>query len=314
MNALPLPLFRLLPLLAATLAAPLLLGGCFDRGAPGFSQARAQAPASAAGPRDVAVARGKVEVQGGLLDVAAPQDGLVDVVTVAEGAVVKRGQVLVRLSADGAANDVGLAQAELDLVRAREKAAASRLPAARKLARRLAEAAQAGATDQQRADEALQAQHDLETGLTVAKAEVGVAQQKLKQVQHLASRRTVAAAQDGTVVRLYAQPGLRVSAQGKPLLVLMPARPLVVRAELNERFVSAVKTGMKARVSVDTDGAQGRADLPAHVVRISPLYGASRLDDETALRTNVRVVDCYLEFDRAPELRVGQDVRVNFHE
>ncbi len=311
MNA---PLIRPLLPCVATLLAACALSGCLDRSMPGLPQARAQAPASAAGPRDVAVARGKVEVQGGLLDVMAPQDGTVETVQVAEGSAVKRGQVLVKLSAEGAANEVGLAQAEMELAQAREKAAAAKLPGSRKLARRLADAAQAGATDQQRADEAQQAQRDAEAGAAVAKAEVHVAQQKLKQAQYAAGRRTIGAAQDGTVVRLYAQPGLRVGAQGKPLLVLMPARPLVVRAELNERFVAAVKPGMKASVSVDTDGPQGRVELPARVVRISPLYGASRLEDETALRTNVRVVDCYLEFDRAPELRVGQDVRVNFHE
>jgi len=70
------------------------------------------------------------------------------------------------------------------------------------------------------------------------------------------------------------------------------------------------------RISVETDTPNGgRSELPqARVTRISPLYGASRLDDETALRSNVRVVDCFLEFDQAPDLRVGQDVRVSFHE
>lgn len=298
------------------LSASLLLAACPDRTA---TAPPASAPASAAapGPRDVAMARGKVEVQGGLLEVMAQLDGIVESVAVQEGDRVKQGQVLLRLAPDAAATDAGLAKAELQLAQARRAAAQARLPAARRLASRLGEAAQAGAAEPQRADEARQAQRDAEAAVAVAGAEVAVARQRLRQVQALARRQTVAAAQDGTVVRLQVQPGARVSAQGgKALLVLMPQRPLVVRAELNERYVAAVKPGMWARISVETDSPNGgRSELPqARVTRISPLYGASRLDDETALRGNVRVVDCFLEFDQAPDLRVGQDVRVSFHE
>ena len=302
---------------AAMLAGIAMLGACNERNTPALPQAHAQTQPAATAPRDLAIARGKIEVQGGLLEVMAPVDGTVEAVVAQEGSAVKRGQVLLRLAPEAVAIDLALAQAELQLVQARRHAAKARLPAAQRLANRLAEAARAGAADQQRADEAQQAQRDSEASVAVATAEVAVARQKLRQAQLLASRQTILAAQDGSIVKVYVQAGARVAAQsGKPMLVLMPNRPLVVRAELNERFVATVKPGMLASISVDSDTTNGgRSALPqARVVRVSPLYGASRLDDETALRSNIRVVDCFLEFDRAPELRVGQDVRVNFHE
>ena len=107
----------------------------------------------------------------------------------------------------------------------------------------------------------------------------------------------------------------------KPLLTLLPARALRLRAEVNEAFIGRIKLGMRARIRLDGDaldaatGARADAALPAaRVVRVSPLFGASRLDDEAAARGSVRVVDCFLEFDRPPPLRIGQTLRVEFHD
>ena len=52
------------------------------------------APASPAAPTYAAVASGRVDVEGGLLQLAAPRDGAVARVNVHEGDVVRRGQVL----------------------------------------------------------------------------------------------------------------------------------------------------------------------------------------------------------------------------
>ncbi len=314
------PRARLAGLSLAALA--LCLAGCNDSAGGPRGQAIAQARAGqiqADPAQQVAVARGKIEVQGGLLEIAAPQDGTVEAVAVQEGAEVRRGQPLFALASEAARIDVAVAEADLKLARARQQAQAARLPAARQLAQRLAEAARAGAADPQRTDEAAQARRDIESAVAVAQAEVAVAREKLAQARYQAARQTVRAPQDATVVKVNLQPGSRVLAQGgRAALVLLPHRPLVVRAELNETFLAAVRPGMRATVATESDppvGSKARTPLPsARVVRISPVYGASRLDDEAQLRTSVRVVDCYLEFDRTPDVRVGQDVRVSFHD
>ena len=97
--------------------------------------------------------------------------------------------------------------------------------------------------------------------------------------------------------------------------MLLPKRPFIVRAEVNESFVTAIREGMKALVTVDADGSAARQEFPAAtVLRISPVYGAAKLQDD-AQRGPVRVVECVLAFDQPPaNVKVGQNVRVSFHE
>lgn len=299
---------------AVYLGVAVMLSACGENA----SKARASATmAAASAPAAIiAVARGRIEVQGGLLDLMAPQDGVVDSVAVQEGASVKRGQLLLQLASDQSRLDQAMAQAELKLARARQQAQVDRLPALRHTAERMAEAVVAQAVDEQRSDDAQQALRVLESGMKVAEAETALAEQKVSQLQSLAHRLTVVAPQDASVVRMNVQPGGRVAAQGgKPLMVLLPTKALQLRAEVNETFVPLITVGMRASVHLDGDApGAGRTGLPgARVVRISPLFGSGRLDDEAQARGNVRVVDCFLEFDQAPSLRVGQAVRVEFH-
>ena len=299
----------LLAVLACTLAA-----GCSD-GTPQRNVAAATAHA-ANSPAPVAIARGKVEVQGGMLDVMTQQDGVIEELHVHEGDVVKRGQELLRLDAGPARQDLKLAEAELKLAQARQAGQAARLPAARQLAQRMAEAVRAGATEQHRADEALVAQHDIETAQRVAEAETAVARQRVAVAQARIDRQVLRAAQDGTVVRLQVQLGSQVTQQAnRPLMVLLPQRPLQVRAELNESLAGNVKPGMKAIVTIDGAAPQGATTgLAARVLRLGQVVGAGRLGEEAAVRSDLRVVECLLEFEQAPALRVGQEVRVNFYD
>lgn len=305
----------------ASLLVALLLAACGGNDTP-MAAAHAQAQA-ASGPRSIAIARGKIEVQGGLIELAAPADGLVESVTVSEGDTVKKGQPLVRLEADTARADTTVFEAELKAAQARQQAQSVRLPAARQYAARLAEAAAAGGTDRQRADDAQQVAREIEAAAAVAAADVQVAAGKLAQSRALLSRLVLAAPVDATVVRLSVHAGTRVDAQsGHSLLVLLPNRPLMVRAELNESFASAVRPGMVAEVTLDSTAGAAAAARQAKVVRLAPLVGATRLEDDGASRAGQRVVDCFLVFEQAPAAgangsvawRVGQNVRVNFHE
>ncbi|MCZ2497348.1 HlyD family efflux transporter periplasmic adaptor subunit [Xylophilus sp. Kf1] len=310
---------------AAPWLAALLLVACGGNDAPPTG-AQAQAPAQAAasaGPRSIAIARGKIEVQGGLIELAAPADGLVESVAVAEGDSVRKGQPLVQLAADAARADGAVFEAELQAAKARQQAQAVRLPAARQYAARLAEAAAAGGIDRQRADDAQQAAREIEASAAVAAADVQVAAGKLAQSRALLSRLVLSAPVDATVVRLSVHAGTRVEAQSsRALLVLLPHRPLVVRAELNESFATAVRTGMVADVTLDSTAGAAAPVRQARVVRLAPLVGPTRLEDDGASRAGQRVVDCFLVFEQAPAAgangsaawRVGQNVRVNFHE
>ncbi len=304
----------------AALAAVLLaLAACNDRTpSPGAAAAslngsNGSAGTASAASANVAVARGRIEVKGGLVELAPLQEGLVESVTVQEGQHVKRGQVLLRLSPTASQGEVNVAQAELQLAEARTNARAQQLPALRRTAARLAEASAAGAAEPQRAEEAAQAVRTAESDVAIARAEIDVARQRLALLRSQQGRLELRAPDDGIVVRVNTQAGQRLlGSSGHPAITLLPHRPLQVRAEVNESYIAAVKTGMPATVTTDGDAAPVTLP-PARVVRMSPVLGAARLQDESQ-RGPVRVVECILEFDTPPvDARPGQTVRVAFH-
>ncbi|WP_336693296.1 HlyD family secretion protein [Delftia acidovorans] len=300
--------------LAAALAAAALLAGCGPSHEAPANAGQASAKAQQNGPAAVAVARGKIEVEGGLLDLSPAVAGVVQQLSVKEGQSVQRGQLLMRLADDTGQADLAVAESEAQLAKARQKARAARLPQLRQTLSRWQAAAREGAADAQNVDEAAQALRDAQAEIDVAAAEAQVAQRKLEQLRAQHKRQELRAPEAGTVVRLATHAGSQ-AVPGTPAVVLLPQRPLQVRAEINESFAAAVREGMQATVTLDADGAAQQQLPSARVLRISPVYGTARLQDDQQ-RGPVRVIDCVLVFDQAPaaSVRVGQNVRVQFHE
>ncbi|WP_373791184.1 HlyD family secretion protein [Delftia acidovorans] len=300
--------------LAAALAAAALLAGCGPSHDAPANAGQASAKAQQNGPASVAVARGKIEVEGGLLDLSPAVAGVVQQLSVKEGQSVQRGQLLLRLADDTGQADLVVAESEAQLAKARQKARAARLPQLKQTLSRWQAAAREGAADAQNVDEAAQALRDAQAEIDVAAAEAQVAQRKLEQLRAQHKRQELRAPEAGTVVRLATHAGSQ-AVPGTPAVVLLPQRPLQVRAEINESFAAAVREGMRATVTLDADGAAQQQLPSARVLRISPVYGTARLQDDQQ-RGPVRVIECVLVFEQAPAaaVRVGQNVRVQFHE
>lgn len=300
--------------LAAALAAAALLAGCGPSHDAPANAGQASAKAQQNGPAAVAVARGKIEVEGGLLDLSPAVAGVVQQLSVKEGQSVQRGQLLLRLADDTGQADLAVAESEAQLAKARQKARAARLPQLKQTLSRWQAAAREGAADAQNVDEAAQALRDAQAEIDVAAAEAQVAQRKLEQLRAQHKRQELRAPEAGTVVRLATHAGSQ-AVPGTPAVVLLPQRPLQVRAEINESFAPAVREGMRATVTLDADGAAQQQLPSARVLRISPIYGTARLQDDQQ-RGPVRVIECVLVFEQAPAaaVRVGQNVRVQFHE
>lgn len=300
--------------LAAALAAAALLAGCGPSHDAPANAGQASAKAQQNGPAAVAMARGKIEVEGGLLDLSPAVAGVVQQLSVKEGQSVQRGQLLLRLADDTGQADLAVAESEAQLAKARQKARAARLPQLKQTLSRWQAAAREGAADAQNVDEAAQALRDAQAEIDVAAAEAQVAQRKLEQLRAQHKRQELRAPEAGTVVRLATHAGSQ-AVPGTPAVVLLPQRPLQVRAEVNESFAAAVREGMRATVTLDADGAAQQQLPSARVLRISPVYGTARLQDDQQ-RGPVRVIECVLVFEQAPAaaVRVGQNVRVQFHE
>jgi len=292
-------------LLALALASS-LLAACSQNDAGKNASSAAPAPAYAA------VARGRVDIEGGLLKLSMPRDGIVSDIKVHEGERVHKGQVLAVLDTKPAQLTVNGAEAELKQTQAQAELLEVRLKAAQQRATRLAAAAAAGAADGQSADDAKDAAQQLQGELDNAHAAAATAAQKLDAARYELAQRTLLAPFDGQIVERDIQPGAAVSPQGGPAFVLLPEQPRIVRAELNESFASVVHEGMQAQV-VDDSGS-GVPALSAHVQRIGTVFGPSALEEDPLIRANTRTVQCVLVFDQPPpaSLRIGQRVIVQF--
>lgn len=298
-----LPVAWLLRLGAPALSIAWLLAGC-SRPADAPT-----APSASTASKYAAVARGRIDIEGGLLTLAMPREGVLASVAVHEGDHVKRGQLLAALDAEPARLAVEAAQAQLEQAQAQSKLLGIRQIAARQRARRLAAAVAAGAGDGQSADDAREASAQLDAEQASAHAGVSMASQKLAEARYELKQRSLLAPFDADVVQVSAQPGASVSPSSGPLFTLLPNKPRIVRAELNESFVGVIRPGMHAEVVVNDDAS---TQWRAHVLRIGKVYGPATLENDPQVRANSRTVECVLAFDQPQDLRIGQRVMVRF--
>ncbi|MGY3040468.1 multidrug resistance efflux pump [Rhodanobacter sp. TND4EL1] len=285
------------------LAGATLLAGCSAADAP-------PAGTTQSASTYAAVARGRIDIEGGLLNLTMPREGILATVAVHEGEQVKQGQLLATLDTEPARLAVAGAQADLEQAQAQSKLLDIKQAAAKQRAQRLAAAVAAGAGDGQSADDAREAAAVLDADRQANRATTDIASQKLDEARYELKQRSLFAPFDAEVIRVAAQPGASVSPAAGPLFVLLPNKPRIVRAELNESFVGAIQPGMPAEIVADS--ADKHAPWQAHVLRIGQVYGPAQLENDPQVRANARTVECVLAFDQPQDLRIGQRVIVRF--
>ncbi len=294
-------------------AIPLLLSAC-GKSAPLPNAPDATRAANASAQTFVAIARGKVDVEGGLIRLASSREGVVSAVNAVDGSSVKSGDVLVALDEKPAQIALDAARADLTAANAQAQLLRAKLPAARIRAARVAEALSAGATSGQSSDDARQALAELNAEIAVADASIEMARQKVKQADYELQARSLRAPVSGHIVTTTAHVGDVVSPQSGELVELLPDKPRIIRAELNEGFVAKVQVGTAAEIA--SDAMPGKT-WRARVTRIGDVFGPSKLIESTQEATDARDVECILELDSAGSgadqpLRIGQRVQVRF--
>jgi multidrug resistance efflux pump len=297
---------RIPPRLLCTFLTIALLGGCAADDSP------LATPAHTADPAWIAIARGRIDIEGGLLRLAMPREGVISEVMAHEGDKVRKGQLLAALDSEPARLVVGAAEAEQKQAGAQIASLQARIKAAEQRSKRLAAAAAAGAGDQQSADDARESAEQLRGELSSAQAAGALAAQKLASARYELGQRSLHAPLDAEVIRRSIQVGASVSPQSGPAFILLPEQARIVRAELNDSFVNAVHVGMSAEVV--EDGGSNGARFTARVLRIGSVFGASTLEEDPLLRASARTIECVLELDAsAPSsLLIGQRVLVRF--
>lgn len=287
-----------------------VIPGCTSGSQPASTN---DATKRAAPSQYVAIARGRVDVEGGLARVVAQRDGVVSAINVQQGNEVKAGQVLAQLDPRAAQIELEAARAQVEQARAQLAQLQVKLKEARQRAPRIAEAAKAGAASGDAADDARNEVALLQAQADAAKAATDAARQHVAAAQLDVEARTLRAPVAGRVVQRDAQIGQTVSAQsGTALFTILPDRPRIVRAEVDADDADKVKPGMRAQVVRDT--GEGPA-YPARVLRVGEVLGPSTLNDDPLARAASREVECVLQLEpagSAPPLRIGQRVLVRF--
>jgi multidrug resistance efflux pump len=142
-----------------------------------------------------------------------------------------------------------------------------------------------------------------------ARALVKAKQAQLEQAEHALSQCTLKAPEAGTLLRVLVRPGeVLTEAAGQPAFMFCPDRPRIIRAEVSQEKASQVATGQSVLLE---DDANPDLHWRGKVQRVSDWYTRRRSILQDPLETqDVRTLECIIEPESAPLLRIGQKLRV----
>jgi len=154
-----------------------------------------------------AIASGKADVEGGVIQVAARTAGIVRQVYVQEGDIVRKGQVLARLEDDQPRLAAQTAAANLAQARAQIDSLNVQLHAAQREYARLQRLAPSNFVAVQELDKSKDALASAEAGLETQRAMIATASAELAQANYNLELTYIRAPANGKIVRRYANPG-----------------------------------------------------------------------------------------------------------
>ena len=256
------------------------------------------------------IANGKVDVEGGIIQVAARTAGTVDEVDVQEGDVVTKGQVLARQEDDAQRLAVQTARAGVAQAQSGEALTEVNIRTAQREYDRLAKLAPTNFVAQQKLDQAQDAIDGAKAQLEAQQAGVQTAQAQLAQAQYNEELTVIRAPMDGKIIRRYANPGAGASTLNvSDMFDLEPAIPHIIRAEIVESSIPDVHVGQDAEIVSENDPTK---TYVGKVIRIAATFGARKLlSDSQNEATDERVVEVVVSAEATPFL-IGQRVLVKF--
>lgn len=257
-----------------------------------------------------AIANGKIDIEGGIIQVAARRGGVVREVLVQEGDRVVAGQILARqeddeprLALQSANADVAQAESQMRLIQVDIRTAQREYERLEKLVATNFVAAQ-------RLDQARDAIASAQARLGSAQAAVDTARARRNQAAYNVELTVIRAPQSGRIVRRYANPGAGASTLNvSNMFDLEPDAPRIARAEIVESDIPNITPGQA--VEITPEGDPSKVYVGA-VLRRAAVFGARKLaSDDPSQRSDERVVEVVVTAGDAP-LLIGQRVLVKF--
>jgi HlyD family secretion protein len=274
------------------------------------AKAAAQAKAAPLQTPYAAIASGKADVEGGIIQIAARTAGIVRNVYVQEGDTVAKDQVLAQLEDDQPRLAAQTAQANLKLAEAQVANLQVQQRAAEREFKRLERLAPSNFVAAQELDKARDAQASAQAQIEAQQASIGAYRAQLAQAQYNLELTRIRAPADGKIVRRYAAPGAGASTLNvSDMFDLEPAAPHIVRAEIAESSLPFINVGQDAELVAEADQTKV---YRGKVIRRAVMFGARKLlSDDPSEKTDERVVEVVVSADTAPFL-IGQRVLVKF--
>ncbi|MEJ6790200.1 HlyD family efflux transporter periplasmic adaptor subunit [Brevundimonas sp. BR2-1] len=257
-----------------------------------------------------AIANGKVDIEGGIIQIAARRGGVVREVLVQEGDRVAAGQILARqeddeprLALQSANADVAQAESQLRLIQVD-------LRTAQREHDRLQQLVASNFVAASRMDAARDAIATAQARLANQQAAVQTARARRDQAAYNVELTVIRAPQSGRIVRRYANPGAGASTLNvSNMFDLEPDAPRIARAEIVESDIPNITPGQA--VEITPEGDPSKVYVGA-VLRRAAVFGARKLaSDDPSQRSDERVVEVVVTAGDAP-LLIGQRVLVKF--
>lgn len=284
--------------------ASIVLSGCRPSGA-GAQSAVPTPPSPFA-----TIANGKVDIEGGVIEVAARRFGVIKEVSVQEGDTVKKGQVLARQEDQDTVLAILSAKAAVAQAESQLPLTEVNIRTAERENERLSKLASSNSIARQQLDQAGDAVATAKAQLAIQQTAIQSARAQLAQAEYNEELTNIRAPMDGKIIRRYANPGSGASTLNvSTMFDLEPALPQIVRAEIVETAIRQVFVGQEVQIVPESDAAkvsEGR------VIRIAATFGARKLKSDSASEANdERVVEVVVSTDKTPFL-IGQRVMVKF--
>ena len=283
-------------------AALLLIAACH----PGGNK-----PAAAAPPSPYAtIANGKVDIEGGVVEVAARRPGVISEVLVQEGDFVHKGQILARQEDQDARLAVKSAKAAVVQAESQMPLMQVNLRTAQRELERFKTLVTSKLVSQQQVDQAGDSVASAQAQLGIQQSAVQTAEAQLAQADYNEDLTIIRAPMDGKIIRRYANPGAGASTlQVSDMFDLAPATRHIVRAEIVESAIPDVYVDQEVEIVPETETDKLSV---GKVMRIAPAFGARKLKSDTANEAaDERVVEVVVSADDTPYL-IGQRVLVKF--
>jgi RND family efflux transporter MFP subunit len=282
------------------------LSGCGKIGAGAVNK-----PAGTGPPSPFAtIANGKVDIEGGVIEVAARRFGVIKDVLVHEGDGVRKGQILAREEDQELILAINSARAALAQSQSQLVLSEVNVRTAQREYERLTKLSSSNAVAVQQLDQARDTVATAQAQLGMQQAAIQSARAQLAQAEYNEELTNIRAPMDGKIIRRYANPGVGASTLNvSNMFDLEPALPHIIRAEIVESAIPDVHVGQEAQIVPEIDSSKV---WTGHVIRIAATFGSRKLKSDSANEaSDERVVEVVISADDTPFL-IGQRVMVKF--